>query len=96
MKYNLEKIANDIASYDILHNNLYEFPWVSGSSTYVYPCMIWGSSIEYQLTCHENIFTDFITEILDKYKEVFISGYFWESDGSCPCTLVFVFREGVK
>ena len=94
--YDLNKIAQDIASYDILKNNLWQFPWLSGSNTYVYPCMIWHDTIEYQLTCHENIFTDFITEILDKYKEVFIDGYFWESDGSCPCTLTFKLKEGVR
>ena len=94
--YDLNKIAQSIARHDILHNNLYEFPWLSGSSTYVYPCTIWRDTIEYQLTCYDNVFDEFIKDIVDKYSDVICDGYFWESDGSCPCTLIFKLKEGVR
>lgn len=88
-----KQLAEELLSYDIIKKNLRENYWVSGSSTYVYPCMIWEREIVFQLTCYEDIFKDFILEVVDKYSDVIKCGYFWESDGSCPCTLTFVFKE---
>ena len=72
---------------------LYKGIWTSGSCTYVYPIMVWKHDIEIQWKSDKRIFDKFINRIVTKYNDLFESGYFWKTDGSCPSRIVFQFSQ---
>ena len=80
----------------IVKKNLYEHIWLSGCSTRVYPITIRDDEIEFQWKSDRRIFDKFINRTVEKYKDIFESGYFWKSDGSCPSTITFKFRDEFK
>lgn len=80
----------------IVKKNLYEHIWLSGSSTPVYPITIRDYEIEFQWNSNRRIFDKFINRTIEKYKDIFESGYFWKSDGSCPSAIVFKFKDEFK
>ncbi|MBQ3543482.1 MAG: hypothetical protein IJA34_00595 [Lachnospiraceae bacterium] len=85
---------------EMVKKNLYEYIWVSGSSTKVYPITIW---IEGAITSdiviqwkNDKRCTKFINKIVKKYNDILEEGYFWKSDGSCPSTITFRLKEKIK
>ena len=63
--------------------------WLSGSSTIVYPIMVRKDEITFQWNSDKRIFDKFISRTVEKYNNLFKSGCFWKSDGSCPSTITF-------
>lgn len=72
---------------------LYEHTWLSGSSTTVRPITIWSREIDVQWKCDKRIFDRFIDRIIAKNSDLFKSGVFWKTDGSCPSRIVFFFTD---
>lgn len=89
----IEQFIKEIMKDNIVKKNLYNETWLSGSSTTVYPIMIWQKSIVFQWKSNRKIFDKFIKRTVKKYNDLFIDGYFWKSDGSCPSTITFVLKE---
>ena len=89
----LEKIVEDIKNDKMMQKYLLKYAWVSGSSTIVYPIMIWKHDITLQVITDRNVFKSFIERIVDKYSDVIWCGSFWKSDGSCPSTITFYYKE---
>ena len=73
---------------------VYEFTGTSGSVTEVYPIMVWNGYVEFQLnTRDKRHFTQkSLKAIVEKYPQL-KRAYFSQTDGSCPDTLVFVYKE---
>lgn len=72
---------------------LYDHTWLSGSSTTVRPITIWAREIEIQWKCDKRIFNKFIERIVAKYSDLFKTGIFWKTDGSCPSRIIFLFTD---
>lgn len=91
----MEDFIKEIENDKLIKKYLYQGIWLSGSSTYVYPITIWNTSkqITIQLTTDKNLFNKLIKRYKNKYKNIDYA-YFWKSDGSCPSTLNFKFKEG--
>lgn len=89
----LERITNDIIQDKLIQKYLCRYGWISGSSTMVYPIMVWKHDIVLQVTTDRNVFKGFIDRIMKKYNNVLEWGCFWKSDGSCPSTITFQLKE---
>jgi hypothetical protein len=90
MERNLEKIKRE----PLVKKYMYEYTWLSGSSTYVSPISIYyvSSTITIQWKSHKNIFNKFIQRIIDNSEGFLIDGYFAKNDDSCPAEIVFKFK----
>lgn len=80
----------------IVKKNIYEYAWLSGSSTMVHPITIWRNDIEIQWKSNKDIFNRFIDRMVEKYSDLFECGYFWKTDGSCPSRIVFRFTGAYR
>lgn len=67
--------------------------WVSGSTTTVYPIMMWKNKIVLQWDSDKRIFGKFIQRIVNANSDIISSGTFWKSDGSCPSTISFYLKK---
>ena len=92
----IDEFIDKFTKEKIVKKNLYEHTWTSGSSTIVYPITVRKNEIVFQWKSDRRIFDKFINRTVEKYNYLFESGYFWKSDGSCPSTIVFKFREEFK
>lgn len=89
----LEEIVEDIKNDKMMQEYLLKYTWISGSSTIVYPIMIWKHDITLQVITDRNVFKSFIERIVNKYSDVILYGCFLKSDGSCPSTIKFYYKE---
>lgn len=90
----LKDFINELQNDKLIRKYLRVGTWLSGSSTIVYPITIWERSREVvlQLTTGKNVFNKLIERYKNKYDDIKY-GYFDKRDGSCPCVLVFKFKE---
>ena len=71
---------------------LSKYSWTSGSSTEVHPVALWRDELILQIETKKNVFENLIAEVKQKFDFV-KSGYFNETDNSCPAELVFIFKN---
>lgn len=90
-------IITELKQDKLIQKYLYEYTWLSGSSTYVYPIMVYRTKddrikeITLQIKTDKNVFKKLIERYKSKYNDI-LYGYFSKSDGSCPSSLVFTFK----
>lgn len=89
----IRKFIKEFKEEPIVRKNIYTNIWLSGSSTEVIPITVGQKEIVFQWKSDRNIFDKFINRIVKKYNDLFAYGYFWKSDGSCPSTITFKFKE---
>lgn len=92
----MEKILEEIQKDKLINKYLYQYTWLSGSSTKVYPISARYEKnnikeITIQINTEKNLFNKLIERYKNNYKNIDY-GYFWKSDGSCPSQLVFKFK----
>ena len=92
----IQQFINEFQMENLAKKYLHKWIWTSGSCTYVYPIMVWKDNITIQWDCDKRIFDKFINRIVKKYNDLFESGYFWKTDGSCPSTITFIFKEKLR
>lgn len=93
----VNKFIEELKKEPMVKKNLYKYPWLSGSSTTVYPISVRYKSHNSNEIPHEIILQwnsdkrcdKFINKIVEGHKEIIESGRFWKSDGSCPSTITF-------
>lgn len=94
----VEKISGEVITSDFFKRFGYNRAWISGSSTPVFPIMIWKREINIQLAgqgvSHKGRSAAF-RRILRKLRRTYpqITGQFWRSDGSCPDTYTIHFNN---
>lgn len=86
------KFISDLSKEKLIKKYLYEYTWLSGSSTTVYPIVVSPNYITLQWKSDKNIFKKFIERIVKENSDLLVSGYFTKSDGSCPSTITFTRR----
>ena len=87
----IEQFIEEFCAEELAKKYLYDYTWLSGSSTIVYPITIWKNEIEIQWKSDKKIFDKFINRIVGKYNDLFKTGYFRKTDCSCPSVIVFPF-----
>ena len=95
-KKRIDKCIEDLKKEKLVQKYLYEYTRLSGSSTNVYPITIWKESIVLQWKSDKSIFDKFIQRVVDKNSDIFSDGLFWKSDGSCPSTITFYFKDRIE
>ena len=93
----VNKFIEELKKETMVKKNLYKYPWLSGSSTTVYPISVRYKPLlsnevpfEVILQWDSNRRCDkFINRIVEGHKGIIKSGHFWKSDGSCPSTITF-------
>ena len=91
----IKQFIDEFQMENLTKKYLYKRTWTSGSCTEVYPIMVWENDITIQWDCDKRIFDKFINRIVEKYNDLFEWGCFWKTDGSCPSTITFKFREKI-
>lgn len=89
---NSDLLLQEIKQDKLLQKYLYKYTWLSGSSTIVYPIMLYDnkiwSEITLQLDTDKNVFNKLIERYINNFN--FIEKIiFCKSDGSCPSRLIF-------
>ena len=95
-KKRIYQFIEEFQNEEIVKKNIYGHTWLSGSSTTVRPITIWRNDIEIQWKSNRRVFDKFIKRMVEKYNDLFESGYFWKTDGSCPSRIVFTFTDEYK
>ena len=85
----IDKLKNE----PLVSKYLCKRSWVSGSTTTVYPIMMWKNKIVLQWDSDKRIFGKFIQRIVNANSDIISSGTFWKSDGSCPSTISFYLKK---
>ena len=91
----VQRFVDEIQEEPLVKKYLYRHTWLSGSSTYVSPITVWKNEVVLQWDSDKRIFDRFIDRIVEKYNNLFSYGYFRKSDGSCPSTIVFRFKNNI-
>lgn len=89
-----EKFYNDLENEKLIQKYLYDYVWISGSTTRVYPIMEWHNTIEIQVKTFKNVFNKFIKRFVETHKDEISDGWFSKKDGSCPASIVFYKKAG--
>ena len=91
---NFDRIVSIIQNDPLIKKHICKYHWVSGGSTDVAPITCWKESrqIIVQLKSRHNVFEKCISRIICKSSGIVSNGFFWKSDGTCPCTLTFVLK----
>ena len=101
-KIDLSKIKDEIArdiydacqSNNVIQKHTIDYTWTSGSSTEVYPIMVYPYDVEIQVdTNNSSYFNKAIKRVLGVYPHLFKDGYFCKSDGSCPSYIRFKYSD---
>ena len=92
-KERINQFIEEFKKEKLVQKNIYEHTWLSGSSTDVHPITIWRNTIEIQWKSNRDVFDRFIEKTVKKYSDLFKSGYFWKTDGSCPSYIAFIFTD---
>lgn len=101
-KIDLSKIKDEIArdiydacqSNNVIQKHTIDYTWTSGSSTEVYPIMVYPCDVEIQVdTNNSSYFNKAIKRVLRVYPHLFKDGYFCKSDGSCPSYIHFSYSD---
>lgn len=73
---------------------IYDYSWMSGSSTEVYPIMVWRDYVDFQLnTTGKRHFTQkSLSKIVERFPQLKCARYV-QNDGSCPNELKFYYKE---
>lgn len=87
----IDKATNVILNDSLIKKNLYNYTWIGGSSTKVYPITLWveRGEIVIQLNSKKNKFNKCIERIIKNSNGLIVYGSFNKNDGSCPATLSF-------
>lgn len=93
MKTKMEQFIEEIKKEKLVQKYLCKHIWTSGSSTEVYPIIIWQNEIELQWNSDKSIFDKFINKMVEKHKDIIEYGMFWKSDGSCPSRIIFGLKK---
>lgn len=101
-KIDLSRIKDEIVrdiydacqSNNVIQKHTIDYTWTSGSSTEVYPIMVYPYDVEIQVdTNNSSYFNKAIKRILAVYPHLFKDGYFCKSDGSCPSYIRFLYSD---
>lgn len=73
---------------------IYEYAWTSGSSTEVYPIIVWRNDVTFQLNSKDKRhFTEkSLSKIVERFPQLKCARYV-QNDGSCPNELKFYYKE---
>ena len=93
----MEKILKEIQKDKLINKYLYQYTWLSGCNTKVYPISARYEKnkikeITIQIKTKKNYFKKLIERYKSKYKNINY-GYFAKNDNSCPSELIFKFKE---
>lgn len=93
----IEQIAQEISSFPYIRDRMKKDNWLSGSSTTVHPVEAYldnngTGNITIQLDVDKNTFDHIIELFVNHYPEI-TDGWFSKSDGSCPNSLYFKYKE---
>lgn len=91
--YRIKDFVGQFTQEPLVKKYLTKHLWLSGSQTVVHPITIDNKCIRVQWDCDKQIFQKFIQRIVAKNNDIFSGGVFWKSDGSCPSTITFYFKE---
>ena len=72
--------------------HLYPHSWISGSTTEVYPIMLWTDLVDIQWNSDRPC-NKWIKAFAEKHSDMIEYGYFDKSDGSCPSAVIFVLKD---
>lgn len=88
-----KEMTQIILSDKLIRKYIYLHPWISGSSTIVYPVSVWTASkqIEVQVKRGAWRLRKRIKRIVESNPTAFKRAYFCKSDGSCPDTIIFCY-----
>lgn len=91
------QIAQEISSFPYIRDRMKKDNWLSGSSTTVHPVEAYldnngTGNITIQLDVDKNTFDHIIELFVNHYPEI-TDGWFSKSDGSCPNSLYFKYKE---
>lgn len=89
----IQTFLSDFKKEPLTQKYLYPHTWLSGSTTQVPPIAIEKRSIRFQWDSSKRIFNKFIKRIVAENADMFSDGLFWKSDGSCPSTITFYFKD---
>jgi len=94
--FNATKVLEAIIDSNFYKKFAYKHPWLSGSSTYVYPISIWDDRKEIVIQLdggHYRGRKQSIDAIMKKVNKILPYKYWYirKSDGSCPSTLNIFF-----
>lgn len=85
----IQQFIDEFKKEKIVRKNLYDYAWLSGSTTVVNPIAVHPKEIVCQWKSDKRIYSKFIKRMVEKYNDIIEFGYFWKSDGSCPSTITF-------
>ena len=73
---------------------VYDYSWMSGSSTEVYPVSVWRDYVDFQLnTTDKRHFTQkSLSKIVERFPQLRGARYS-KKDSSCPDSLIFIYKE---
>lgn len=103
-KIDLSRIKDEIVrdiyeaclSNNVIQKHTIDYTWISGSSTDVYPIMVWPYDVEVQVDTNNSVyFNKAIKRVLAVYPHLFKDGYFCKSDGSCPSYIRFQYADAL-
>lgn len=93
---NIYKIVNELEKETLIQKYKYKHIWLSGSSTQVYPIMIYKNNTEntIEIRIQIRVKRNYFKGLLDKYKKYdnYLCGWFDKTDSSCPSVLVLKFN----
>lgn len=90
----IAEIAEILQGDKLIGKYINRTPWISGSSTVVYPIQIWAVSkiVEIQVLKGAYRLRHRIDKIVSEHPDIFSVALFCESDGSCPDTIKFWYK----
>ena len=88
-----EEIMAAVKSDKTIASHIINYTWTSGSSTTVYPIMLWPDDVCLQMDTTRNLFQKAIGRVMEKYSHLFRYGYFSKNDGSCPAEITFSYTD---
>jgi hypothetical protein len=76
---------------------IYDYSWTSGSSTEVYPIMVWSEQVDFQVSTNDkrHFTKKSLLKIVERFPQLKGARYF-QNDGSCPNELVFYYKEPLR
>ena len=92
----VKEMAAAVLDDKMIEKHLLTYTWTSGSSTVVYPIMIWKKEITLQMDGNEknrDAYNKAIARVCTKYPHLFCNGWVSNYDGSCPMSISFSYTN---